>query len=81
MTDRIADLKTAAKRHTGTMGPACMTCAFRECNGQCGYFNLSQGYSRMRPELCGPEGHAWEPRPRRLGLIPWLRRLLWGDPP
>jgi hypothetical protein len=78
---RVEDLKRTAQSARGTFGSACMTCAFREVSGQCGYFNLSQGFSRMRPELCGPEGRAWEPRPPRLGLIPWARRLLWGDSP
>lgn len=86
MTDHIADLKAAAQRHTGTFGPACMTCAFRSpkktyfYDWYCHKYGMGAGSSRARESLCGPEGRSWEPRPPRLGLIPWLRRLLWGDP-
>lgn len=88
MTDHIADLKAAAQRHTGTMGPACMTCAFHRSPGfwhlfdKCEHFaTLDVSWERSIHGRCGPEGRACEPRLRRLGLIPWARRLLWGDPP
>ena len=75
----VNDLKRAAQSARGTFGPACMTCAFSKSNGYCGYFSHSTGLCRSDQRLCGSEGKCREPRPPRLGLIPWFRRLLWGD--
>jgi hypothetical protein len=29
--------------------------------------------------VCGTEGKLWERTPPRIGLIGWVKRLLWGD--
>lgn len=81
MGEAVKDIIKGAQAARGTFGPACMTCAFGQIGGNCGYFSYSQGLCRSDTRLCGPEGRVWEPKPPRLGLIPWVRRLLWGDAP
>jgi len=64
---------------------ACSTCrhVFRSntVDVTCGATGWAIHVERDSDGPCGRDGLMWEPRPPRVGLVGWFRRLLWGDAP
>lgn len=66
---------------------ACGTCLHRrrdKCDANGFYITISRSYEH----LCGPKGRQWEamppsppklPKGPRVGLVPWLREILFGS--
>lgn len=62
---------------------ACSTCRHgpRSISQECLALGRSIYFERQDEEsACGLEGNLWEPRPRRIGLVGYIKRLIFGDP-
>ena len=61
---------------------ACGTCAHgvpaSRISSRCNATGEVIAYERSNGRACGPKGALWEKR-QRIGLIRWVKRLLYGD--
>jgi hypothetical protein len=65
------------------VGRACGTCKHYDRDdsaffSKCRFYSCFAQQARLHQKLCGVTGKNWEPRPPRVGLLKWARRLLWG---